>query len=190
MTALRSGCLLFYWIQKLWALQSIKLAEAVVCARFILYYMLCYHNIFCALMAAFFLSVNWIVYLVFGASPSLSPSFKLFFSLKSSWRVLRIRKVWPCWECVSFPPWERTNPSCVQLSSQYSQCTGSEGLKKFMSPDSSCPAAVVKQLSWPLARLWRDLWSKNRRTEKPKDMQWGRFLLISHTDGIPCIKMF
>lgn len=132
MTALRSGCLLFYWIQKLWALQSIKPSEALVCAWFISYYVPCYHNMFCALMAAFLCQS-------FGKSAlylylSLFLFFKYFFSLKPCWRVLRIRKIWPCWECMSFHPWERTNPSCVQLSSQHSQCTGAEGLKDIHVP--------------------------------------------------------
>lgn len=158
MTALRSGCLLFYWIQKLWALQSIKPAEALVCAQFILYYVPCYHNMFCAPMATFICQsfgkstlYLGIVYL------SVSLYFLIFFSPKTCWKVLRTGKVWPCWECLSFPPWERTNPSWVQQSSQYSQCTGAEGLKDIHVPwlilPSCCGQAAFLATSKALKRF-------------------------------------
>lgn len=158
MTALRSGCLLFYWIQKLRALQSIKPSEALVCARFISYYVLRYHNMFCALMGAFLCQSFGKSTLCLGLvclNLSISLLF-LFFSPKPCWRVLKIRKVWPWWECLHFLPWERANPSCVQLSSQYLQCTGAEGLKDIHVPwlilPSCCGQAAFLATSKALKR--------------------------------------
>lgn len=97
----------------LWALQSVKPAKALRCASFVYYYVLRYH-MFCALMATFLCwsfgkSTVCLRLVCLSLFPPTSPP--LFFFFKPCWRVLRIGKVWPCWECLSFPPCGTSNLS-------------------------------------------------------------------------------
>lgn len=134
MTALRSGCLLFYWIQKLRALQSTKPAEALVCARFISYYVLRYHNMFCALMAAFLCQS-------FGKSTlclrlfclTLSVFFKFFFPLnlgEGCWELGRFDLAGNAWV---FLHGRELIPAVFSWAAS-TQYTGVEGLKDIHVP--------------------------------------------------------
>lgn len=141
----------------LWALQSVKPAKALRCASFVYYYVLRYH-MFCALMATFLCwsfgkSTVFLRLVCLSSFPPTSPPLFFFFlnPAEEFWELGRFDLAGNAWVFLH----AGHLISVCSAGQPILPVPDGEGLKDIHMPWLICPAAMVRQLSWPLTRLWR-----------------------------------
>lgn len=166
----------------MWALQSVKLAKALVN----LYRIMCHAITNCFLLC-------WLHFFACHLKNLLLGDYLFWwwcffcFSPLPCWRMVGTGQVWPWCKCLSFARQGSADPGFVQLSGQHSLHTGGRRLKGISVPWLIVPSCYSQAVPLAIGHAVKRP-SKNRPTRNP-NAQWV-ISAGSHTSVTPYTEIF